>query len=145
MKNLLLPYFWKMAGVVLSVSGTISALLYSLFDFRFKMPVFAVYSSYLETKFFTSIRTNFAEELTLLLLIAGLSLVIFSKEKEEYEGLEKLRLKALARALLLNNVFLFVSTLFVFGTGYITILVLNVISFQLLYLLFFYLAKRKAG
>jgi hypothetical protein len=132
-----------MAGIVLSVAGTISALLYTLFDFRFKMPVFAFYSSYLETRFFTTIRTNFAEEVTLLLLIAGLSLIIFSKEKKEYEGIEKLRLKALARALLLNNIFLFLSTLFVYGTGFITILVINIFSLQLLYLAFFYLGKRK--
>jgi hypothetical protein len=133
-----------MAGIVLAGAGTISALMYTIFDFRFKIPVFAVYSSYLETKYFTTIRTNFAEELTILLLIVGLSLIIFSKEKKEYEGLDKLRLKALARALLLNNIFLFLSTLFVFGTGFITILVINIFSFLLLYLVLFYFGKRKA-
>jgi hypothetical protein len=143
MKNLLLPYWWKLAGIVLAGAGTISALLYTIFDFRFKIPVFAVYSSYLETKYFTTIRTNFAEELTLLLLIAGLSLMIFSKEKEEFAGLDAIRFKSLAKAVLVNNLFLFFSSLFVFGTGYITILVLNVISLLLLYLLFFYLGKRK--
>jgi hypothetical protein len=68
MNKLLLPYRWKLAGIVLSATGTISALFYTLFDFKFKMTVFAVYSSFLETKILQTFNTNVAEEITLPML-----------------------------------------------------------------------------
>jgi len=142
MKNLLLPYRFKFAGFLLLCAGSISAFIYILFDFKFKMPVFAVYSSYLDTKMFKTITTNISEELTLLLLISGFALIIFSREKNEYEGLDSLRLKAFARAMILNIIFLLFSVLFVYGTGFIGMLVFNVLSFFIFYLFFFYLQKR---
>lgn len=144
MKKLLLPYRWKLAGIVLSSAGAISALFYSLFDFKFKMTVFAVYSSFLDTKILQTFNTNVAEEITLALLIIGLSLIVFSKEKDETAGLEAIRSKAMARAIIFNNIFLLFSVLFIYGTGFIAILVLNVVSLQLIYLMFFYLGKWKA-
>jgi len=143
MKNLLLPYFWKFVGWLLTLIGSALAILYLLFDFKFKMPVFAIYSSFLETKMFVSFRTNFADELILLLLIIGLGLIVFSKEKIESENLEPLRTKAFATATISNNIFLLFSVLFIYGSGFIAILVLNLFSLSLFYLLFFYLLKRK--
>ncbi|MCU0289434.1 MAG: hypothetical protein MUF15_23935, partial [Acidobacteria bacterium] len=109
MSHVPLSHRWKWAGAVIFIAGLISAACYIWFDFRFKVPVFAVYSSFLETKFFAVFRTNFSEELTLLLLISGLSLIIFSKEKNEFEGLDLIRFRALFRALIVNNVLLFLS------------------------------------
>lgn len=143
MKRLLLPYGFKYAGFLLLFAGSISALIYILFDFKFKMKVFAVYSSYLDTKMFKTITTNISEELTLLLLISGFALVIFSREKNEYEGLDLLRLKAFASAMILNSFFLLFSVLFVYGTGFIGMLVINTLSVYICYLFFFYLQKRK--
>ena len=143
MNKFLLPFQWKLAGIVLTIAGTISALFYSLFDFHYKMPVFAVYSSFLETKTFATFRTNVADEITLILILAGLSLIVFSKEKHEAAGMDALRLKALFMALILNILFLLFSILFIFGTGFIAMLVLNIFSFVILYLVFFYGYLRK--
>ena len=142
MNKFLLPYRWKLAGIFLLIAGTVSAIFYIWFDFRFKAPVFAVYSSFLETKLFSVFRTNFSEELTLLLLISGLSLVIFSKEKNEFEGLDLIRSRALFKALAVNNILLFLSVLLIYGSGFIAILVINIFSFFIFYLLFFHLGKR---
>src|SRR5665647_3473076 len=87
LKTRLLPYRLKIAGMVLSFAGAISAIIYIFFDYKFKIPVFAVYSSFLSTKYFTSFKTNFFDELTLLLLISGLALIVFTKEKNETEAL----------------------------------------------------------
>ena len=141
MNKFLLPYRWKLSGIFLLMAGTVSALFYIWFDFRFKVPVFAVYSSFLETKLFSVFRTNFSEELTLLLLIGGFSLVIFSKEKNEFEGLDLIRSRALFKALAVNNILLFLSVLLIYGSGFIAILVINIFSFFIFYLLFFYLGK----
>ena len=143
MQRYLLPYRWKLAGIALSCAGILSAALYAFSEFRFKLPVFAVYSSFLETKFFTTFQTNFSEELTLLLLITGFSLIVFSCEKDESDALDTLRLKALFKAMLYNNYFLLFSVLFVYGSGFVAVLILNVFSLPIIYLLIFYLSKNK--
>ena len=129
--------------MVLSFAGAISAIIYIFFDFKFKIPVFAVYSSFLSTKYFTSFKTNFFDELTLLLLISGLALIVFTKEKNETEGLDSIRFRAFFRALTANTIFLLLSVIFVYGSGFIAILVVNIFSLFIFYLLFFYLRKRE--
>lgn len=143
MKDLLLPYALKFVGILLTLSGIVLSVYYFWFDFRLTLPVFAVYSSFLETKMFTTFRTNFTDDLILLLLISGLSLIVFSKERMESENINSSRTKALAYAFISNFIFLFSSILFVFGTGFIGILVLNLFSFPILYLIYFYFLKQK--
>jgi hypothetical protein len=143
MKNLLLPYYWKFIGFLLTLAGIALAILYLWFDFRFTLPVFAVFSSFLETKMFVTFRTNFADELILILLTSGFGLMVFSKEKNETEYLDLLRTNAMAKALIYNAVFLLLGIVFVFGSGFISILVLNMFSVPILYLVFFYFMKHK--
>ena len=143
MKNLLLPFRWKFIGWFLTLCGTFLAVLYVEFNFKFKMPVFEVYSSFLRTRTMVTKTTNFADELILILLITGLGLVVFSKEKVESENLDSIRVAAFARALLTNIVFLLLSVIFIYGMGFITALVFNQISFSLFYIVFFFFLKRK--
>lgn len=143
MKNLLLPYYFKLIGVFLLVTGIALAIFYIWFDFRFTIPVFAVYSVFLETKIFETFRTNFADELTLLFLICGLGMIVFSKQKTEFAGLDLIRFKALSLAVITNTVFLLLSVIFVYGSGFMGILVINVISLFVFYLILFFFIKRK--
>ena len=143
LKTRLLPYSFKIAGMVLAFTGAISAVIYIFLDYKLKLPVFAVYSSFLTTKYFTSFKTNFLDELTLLLLISGLALIVFTKERNETEGLDSFRLRAFIRALITNTIFLLLSVIFVYGSGFIAILVVNIFSLFIFYLLFFYLRKRE--
>lgn len=138
MNNLLLSNRWKPAGIFLVSMGVVLTIIFFWFDFRFKIPVFAVYSVFLETKMFVSFQTNFADELIMLLLISGLGLLIFSKEKTEDESLDQLRLIAFAKALIANIVLLLFSVLFIYGSGFIAMLVINIPSFFVFYLFFFY-------
>jgi len=142
MKNFLLPYTWKFVGLIVSLSGIVMAILYIWFDVRIMLPVFAVYSSFLETKYFTSFHTNVADEITVLLLLAGLGLIVLSREKNETEILDLLRIKALIRSIEANIIMLILAVLFVFGTGFMFAMVFNLISFQVFYLIFFYFFKR---
>jgi len=143
MKNLLLPYPVKFAGLFLTFAGMVMSVFYLLFDFRFTIPVFAIFSSFLETKMFVTFNTNFADELTMLLLFTGLILIVFSKEKTESEYLDATREKAIVKALIYNNIMLLFSILFIYGSGFIGILVINLFSFSLFYLFIFYLMKYK--
>ncbi len=141
MKNFLFPFPLKFLGLFLTVAGTILAVFYLLFDFRLTLPVFAVFSSFLETKMFVTFRTNFADELILLLLITGFGFLVFSKERQENEILEKVRLNAIFKALYANTVFLLFSVLFIYGGGFMGVLIFNLISVQVFYVVFFYVAK----
>jgi len=138
MNNLLLSFRWKVVGILVTTLGVILLITYFWFDFRFKIPVFAVYSVFLETKTLEVFRTNFADELIMLLLITGLGLIIFSKEKKEVEGIDQFRLNAFAKALMANIVLLLFSVLFIFGSAFMAILVVNILSFFVFYLFFFY-------
>lgn len=145
MNNPLLSYRWKLPGIILTSAGVLLAVLFTWFDFRLKIPVFAVYSAFLETKMFVVFRTNFSDELTLLTLLTGLALIAFSKEKTEMEGFDLIRMKAIFRAAMVNTAFLFLSLLFIYGSGFMAVLVVNLFSFFVFYLLFFYSGKLRAN
>jgi len=97
----------------------------------------------METKMFETFTTNFADELIMILFVCGFGFIVFSKEKVEYQNLNYVRYKAIARAAVANNIFLLFSILFVYGSGFIAVLVLNLFSFSVFYLLIFYLLKKK--
>lgn len=143
MNHFLLPYKCKWIGVVLIFMGLVELVFYLWFDFRITIPVFAVFSSFLETKMFTSFRTNIADELIMLTLLAGFFMAAFSREKTESEILDKLRAKAFSKAVLTNVIVLIFSILFIYGNGFFAILLLNLFSIFIFYLIFFFLIKRK--
>ncbi len=143
MKNFLLPYRYKLFGTFLASVGIVLAVFYLFFDFSIIIPVFAICSVFMETKFFTSFQTNFADELILLFLIFGLSLVVFSKEKNESDKLDELRFYSLVKSIIVNTFLLLFSILFSYGGGFLAVMVCNLFSFFLFYLFFFHLASRK--
>jgi hypothetical protein len=136
-----LPHWLKYPGWFLACAGTLLGILYFLIDFRLKMPVFALVSSFLQTKYFATFRTNVADELILLALISGSVLVIFSKEKPESVNDLSLKGKALFRALFWNSILLFLSVMFFYGQAFIVILIINTFSIFFLYLFFFYFLR----
>jgi hypothetical protein len=140
---MLLPYRWKWAGIFLALTGIVLAVMYLFFEFSFTIPVFALFSSFIETKVCTTFQTNFADELILFLLITGFGLLLFSKEKQETEILDKLRFQAIFKAMLTNTVCLLFSILFIYGSGFLAVMIFNLISVPFIYLLFFNIAKRK--
>jgi hypothetical protein len=125
------------------LAGVIFAVLGYRLNVRIELPVFAVVSTFVETRLFVFSRTNFIDELILLLTIPGLLLVVFSKEKNEFEKLNQMRAKALFRALIANSIFLLASALFVYGSSFMAVVVLNIVSIFLFYLLFFFLLRKR--
>lgn len=143
MKNCLLPHGWKDAGSGLTILGVVSFILYTWFDFRFKIPVFAVYSKYLKTKVFETFKTPFAVVMTMLLIITGLALIVFSREKDESEITDSILLKSLIKAILINTIIMAFGLLFIYGTAYFVIPEVNLFSLFVIYLIVFYLEKGK--
>jgi hypothetical protein len=138
-----LSHKWKLVGWNLVLLGSALGIIYLKFDFSLRLPVFAVFSSFLETRMFVSFKTNVSDDLILFLLVSGFGILLCSKEKDESELLDKIRVKAFMKAFLANTLLLLFTILFVFGAGFMGVLVINLFSFSLFYLLFFYLGKRK--
>ena len=143
MKNFLLPYRFKFVGLILLFLGFTFSIAYIWFDFQVRMPVFAVYSAFIETKTFATFPTNVADELILILLLSGFLLLVFSREKQENLIPEFLRLKAFMYSLIVNTALLLFSVIFVYGSGFIAVLVFNIISIPVFYLTAFYILKKK--
>jgi hypothetical protein len=138
---MLLSYKYKFAGIILILIGLVLSILYFSVDFRFEIPVFALVSSYMETRFFTSFSTNFADELIFLTLITGFSLLVFSKEKNESRSIDCMRSKALVYSARVYVIFLIFSVLFFYGSSFIGMLILNLFSPFIFYLSIFYFLK----
>ena len=143
MNNCLLPYKFKWIGALLVLFGSIVLVFYVLYNLVFMLPVFAVFSSFLETKVFAIIKTNIADELIMLALLSGFFFMAFSKEKTENENMPPIRANALSKAVFANTVFLIFSILFIYGNGFVAMILLNLVSPFIFYLVFLFILKRK--
>jgi len=138
-----LPYKCKIPGYALLIAGAVMTYLYFVVNIRLELPVPAIISSFAETKFFTSYKTNVADELLIILLITGFSLIVFSKEKNETVQLRELRIRSLIRTALTDIFIILFATLFVYGSGFMAIIIMNLFLPFIIYLIFFNVAKRK--
>lgn len=140
----MLNYRFKYAGWSLVVVALVFTVLYFGFNFRFQLSVLAIYSSFFETKFFTVIRTNFADELIVLLYITGFAMVVLSRDKTECAEVVKIRHTAMQYAFISNTALQLIVVLFVYGQGFIGFLVINLITLPLIYTIVFGMLKRRA-
>ena len=140
---MLLPFKYKMPGYILIFIGLILSILFFTINFRFQIPVLVLVSSYMETRFFTIFNTNFADELIFISLLTGFSLVAFSREKSEKDFYNSLRLRALVKTVITNTVFMIFSVLFIFGSAFMGIIVLNIFLPFIVYLVFFNFMRRR--
>ncbi|SOE22527.1 hypothetical protein SAMN06298216_2953 [Spirosomataceae bacterium TFI 002] len=100
-----LPYKIKRYSSLFLLLGV--GLLYLYFKGQrpewLNVPVFALSSSYLETRNLQMVRTNLLDELGFLSTILGVALLVFSREKNENPNeYDKIRISAFVRALLLS-------------------------------------------
>jgi len=138
--HLLFPYKFKPAGYLLILPGIL--LLYVRFYLEqkpsfFDIKAFAVYSTYLVTKYFSLIENHFTEELGGILIILGFLFVVLSKEREEKAEFDSLRLRSFILAFYVTSLFSIISILFVFGLAFIKIFMFILVLNPLVYLIVF--------
>ncbi len=83
--------------------------------------------------FFSDIE-NFTNELAVLGVFLSLFLIAFSKEKQEDEYIQKLRLESLLIAFYVYSAFLVLGTLVFYGLIYLEFLVLNLFLIQIIFI-----------
>jgi hypothetical protein len=141
----LLPAKAKYIGWALTVASAVFAYLY-FFGGRpefFKVKVFALASLYLEKKFFAIIQTNLLDELAAVFFIVGWCLCAFSKEKDEREEYNTLRMKAFINALLFTLGLWTLSFLLIYGMFIFAVSMAMFIVFMLGYRVLFKIYSRK--
>jgi len=140
--NYLLPHYLKRVGFVLSALGVVALMysflisntpdfmdfnVYALIRQRFLSPV----------EFFSVVETNFLDELIAGLLILGLGLISFSREKVEDEFIAKTRLESLVWATYLNYGVLLLSVLFVYEMAFFMVMIVNMFTILIFFVIRF--------
>ena len=135
----LLPAKAKYIGWALIAIAAFFAYLY-FFGGKpefFKIKVFALASLYLEKKYCVIIQTNLLDELAAVLFIAGWTISAFSKEKNEKDEYNLLRLKALINSLFFTLGLWALSFLLIYGMFIFLVSLFMFFVFMLMYRLLF--------
>ncbi len=139
---LLLPNKFKKIGWCIFIPAFIAGCILCITDYQaawLQTKVFAIVNEELfgQSQFFRLIKTNITNTLVGAVFIIGSILVTFSKEKVEDEFISDLRLKSLQWSLLVNNLLLLFAFIFIYGTTFISIMVYNMFTMVLIFIIRF--------
>jgi hypothetical protein len=140
MKKYLLPHFFQPAGLIIFLAGIVFSFLrfYSGIKPKFlDVNVFAVWSTYLDTKYMKVISNNIGEEISGFLTLLGLVLFVFSREKDEMAHFSVLRLKAVMITGYLWAIIILASFWLIFGLAFVNVMSLNLVLPLVLYSVIF--------
>lgn len=140
----LLSHRFRYVGFALLLISFVTGWLY-LFGGRpamFEIPVFAVVSSYLETRWMVMAQTNILDEIAVVTMLFGLLFVAFSCEVSETEEVYQVRMESLIYAvygttgssvIIYLTVFGWPSTV-LFAASFVCYLLIYIVLFRLLLL-----------
>lgn len=150
MKMPLLPHWAKVPGLVLFIVSGLLGLIQSISGYELpalKCTVFSFVNSELlgKTSYFSWTQANITATLLGVLFIVGGMMAGFSKEKEEDEFTQSLRLSAMTWAVWINYSILLLAFLLVYGLDFLSVMVYNMFTillfFNVRYYYQLYLAK----
>ncbi len=138
----LFPYRYKILGWILLVPSVILGVLAILSDvalFELDTSVFALYDGGIfdTAKAFRLIENNIFDEVIAIAAIVGGVLAAFSREKNEDEYIAQIRLESLLWATYINYGFLLFSVVFIYGIAFYQVLLLNMLTVLLIFLIRF--------
>jgi hypothetical protein len=137
---LMLPYEYKKIGWFIFIPATLFSvilLLSDFSDFKINTKVFALYSQELmgQSQWMKIVQTNISHTIAGLGFIIGALLIAFSREQKEDEFIAQLRLSSLQWAVLLNYVLLLLSFLFIYGIGFLNVMLYNMFTVIILFII----------
>jgi hypothetical protein len=145
----LLPHKFKRIGWWILVPSFITMILILYFNLSFSFLDYQVNGkvSFDKGFLFNIELNNFTDEVFSLLLICGLFMVAFSKERVEDERIRQLRLESLLWAILINTVFLAFSIILFYNDLFIWVMAYNIATPLVLFIIRFnavmYFERRK--
>jgi hypothetical protein len=139
----MISHKYKYPGIAFLLCGLVLLILFLMHRVAITLPVLAVSSSYIQSRYFAIIRTNVYEEITMMCFLAGLLLTTFSKEKTEKEAYKAMRYESWKASVLINSALLAFSILFIYGKGFAAMLILNMFSIPAIYYVVFLIKKAR--
>ncbi|PWK18529.1 hypothetical protein [Xanthomarina spongicola] len=151
--NYLLPNKYKSLGWILFILGLIGGIFMYSIGYEsdvLTMKVFSIYNEDFimkeERGFFKIIEENsILDELISLAIIIGGLIIVFTKEKVEDEFIYKLRTDSLVWALIFNYAILIFAILFIYGLTFFDVLVFNMFTPLLFFIIRFNFLKLKSN
>jgi hypothetical protein len=141
---LLLPHRYKKIGWLILIPATILGIILAIGDFEmnwFTTWVFAFFSDEIRSgqfveggKLFSFINTNVSNTIIGSLFLVGALLTAFSKEKQEDEYIEKLRLSSLLWAVWVNYLLLLIAFIFVYGFAFLNVMIYNMFTILIIFI-----------
>ncbi len=140
--KLLLPNYYKKIGLVVLLISTALWIYISLSGNDQLIPetnFFAVVNADAagKSKYFTIDKLNLTYTLIGYLFITGSLLIAFAREKTKDEYIMKLRLSSFQWAVLVNYLLLLLLFLFVYGLDFITVMIYNMFTTIILFMVRF--------
>jgi hypothetical protein len=135
----LFPNSFKLIGWLITIPSLIFGLIYLFTDGNFTLnfltfrlrapdPEGIVFNEY----------EDFTNELLAILLIIGLNLVAFSKEKIEDEWVAKTRLESLQWGVYFNSLVLILSIAFIYGPDFLDVMTFNMFTVLIFFIIRFH-------
>ena len=140
--KLLLPTRYKKIGWIILIPATIAGIILSFTGFEsdwLQATVFAIFNDAIfgEKQFFSFIHTNITNTVIAIFFIAGAMMVSFSKEKNEDEFIEKLRLSSLLWAVCVSYLLLLFAFAFVYGAAFLNVMIYNMFTVLIIFIIRF--------
>jgi hypothetical protein len=126
---ILIPAF--LLGIYLNITGFEPRWLFAKVPLLFPDEVSG------NQKIFSFINVSLTNTIVGTLFIAGALLVGFSKEKNEDEFIANIRLSSLLWAVFVNYVLLLLAIIFVYNTAFITVMIYNMFTVLLIFIIRF--------
>jgi uncharacterized membrane protein len=145
-RKFLLPPKFKLIGTSLLIIGILFGIIRFIYGIKlsfFDLKWFAVYSKYFETKSLTFLENNFGEEIPILFILIGLLFISLAKENIENEITTSKRIFAFVFSFYINSLFIIGAVLFTFGIGFVEMLIFNIFSYWIIYLIVFHFSTYK--
>lgn len=136
---MLLPNGFKKIGWILLIPSAIVGFIMMLSTnelFDLHATVFALYNDEIlgQNKHTGLISTNITNTLVGIFFILGGIMVGFSKEKKEDEFIANLRLSSLMWAVWANYILLLLSFLFIYGMGFLHVMIYNMFTVLIIFI-----------
>lgn len=139
----LFPHKFKKIGLILFIPSAVLGL-YALIKgyepefLNIRVPAINFVDFFDERPFFTMLENNILNEITGVMVIIGLLLIAFSKEKIEDEYISKIRLESLVWAVYINYFILLLSFLFVYDLSFLWVMIFNMFTILIFFIIRFY-------
>lgn len=141
-QNYLFPYRFKKIGWIITIPTLILGIyiLYTGIEPKiFDINVISIFDSQSSSNYslISSRKNNILNEITMIILLLSLTLVAFSKEKNEDELIQKIRFESLIWATYINIIVLIITILFIFDFSFFIVMEVNMFTTLIFFIIRF--------